>query len=304
MIRALELQAEALVKKFGKVTALDGVSFTLSGAGCYGYLGPNGSGKTTTMKLFTSLLRPTRGRATINGVDVSTRASFALKTVGSLVEEPEPYSFMSVEGFLEFAMRIRDRRSEKSEIKRISEKLGLPPLGSRCARLSKGQKRRVFLAALLVQGSDTFLLDEPTAGLDPAESVIFRNLILEMKKDNLILLSSHLLFEVTQVCDSVMFLNRGKIVDEGTIQDLARKYSSRTLRVEFNQHVDPQTFEQMLTEKLIIDFKQEGEKGYLLEFDGSEQTRKRLLDELYPLGVRNVGDAQLGLEQAYMDLIS
>jgi len=299
----LELQAEALVKRFGNATALGGVSFTLSGTGCYGYLGPNGAGKTTTIKLFTSLLRPTRGRATINGVDVSTSPSVALKEVGSLVEEPEPYSFMNVQDFLVFAARIRDRPSEKSEIKRISERLDLPPLDSRCARLSKGQKRRVFLAALLVQGSETFLLDEPTAGLDPAESLIFRNLILEMKKVNLILLSSHLLFEVTQVCDSVMFLNRGKIVDKGSIQDLTKRYASGALKVVFNQQVDAQVFEQMRTEELITNFEQEGEKGCLLKFDGSEQTRKQLVDRLYPLGVRSISDAKLGLEQAYMELM-
>jgi ABC-type multidrug transport system ATPase subunit len=299
----MELQAEALVKKFGNVTALGGVSFKLSGAGCYGYIGPNGVGKTTTMKLFTSLLRPTRGRATINGIDVSSRPSLALKRVGSLVEEPEPYSFMKVGGFLEFAARIRGRQSDSSEIKRISERLDLPALDSSCAKLSKGQKRRVFLAALLVQGSETFLLDEPTAGLDPAESVKFRNVILEMKKESLILLSSHLLFEVTQVCDSVMFLNKGKIIDKGSVQELTRRYSSKALRVEFNQQVDPKFFEKKLTEKLITNFEPEGEKGYLLKFDGTEQTRKLLVDSLYHLGVRNISDAQLGLEQAYLELM-
>ncbi len=299
----MELLAEALVKRFGNATALDGVSFALSGPGCYGYLGPNGAGKTTTMKLFTSLLRPTKGRALIDGVDISSRPHVGLKKVGSLVEEPEPYSFMNVGEFLEFAARIRGRLVEKSEIKRLSERLGLPPLGSKCARLSKGQKRRVYLTALLVQGSETFLLDEPTAGLDPAESVVLRDLLVEMKKENLILLSSHLLFEVTQVCDSVMFLNRGKMVEKGSLQDLTRRYTSTALRIEFNQEVEPRILEGLLSERLVSGFDREGERGYLLKFDGSEQTRKRLVERLYPLGVRSISDSRLGLEQAYMELM-
>lgn len=299
----MQLEAETLSKKLGNNLALDGVSFRLEGKGCHGYLGPNGAGKTTTIKLFTGLLRPTKGRATIDGIEVATRPSVALKRVGSLVEDPEPYSFMTVRDFISFAARIRNRTMQESEIKQISERLDLPPLASKCGRLSKGQKRRVFLAALLVQGSGTFLLDEPTAGLDPAESIVFRNIIMELKKENLIFLSSHLLFEVTQVCDSVIFLNKGRIVDKGSVQDLARRYSSKALRVEFNERVDSRQWESMQSDNLISGFEQEGERTFLLKFDGTEEARKRLVDRLYPLGVRSISDAQLGLEQAYMELM-
>jgi len=299
----LELVAYDLVKKLGKTMALDGVSFKLEGRGCFGYLGPNGAGKTTTMKLFTNLLRPTKGSATIDGIEVAKEPSRALKSVGSLVEEPEPYQFMKVLEFMEFAARIRERKVDQAEMKRVSERLDLPAPDALCSRLSKGLKRRVFLAALLVQGTDILVLDEPTAGLDPAESVVFRNILLELKKEKLIFLSSHMLFEVTQVCDSVTFLNKGKIVETGSVEDLTRKYTSKAIRVEFNERVPAAALEILRTQGSIISFEIEGERVSLLKFDGREETRKRLVDNLYPLGVRSVADAQLGLEQAYMELM-
>ena len=303
MTTNMELVADALVKKLGNSMALDGVSFKLEGRGCYVYLGPNGAGKTTTMMLFTNLLRPTRGRAIINGMDVTRQPSVALKTVGSLVEEPEPYQFMKVREFLEFASRIRERQVDEAEMKRISERLDLPPPDALCSRLSKGLKRRVFIAALLVQGNDILVLDEPTAGLDPAESVVFRNMILELKKEKLIFLSSHLLFEVTQVCDNVIFLNKGKIVETGSVEELTKKYASKGIRVEFSAKVPVSAMEQLKGQGIAISFEIESERVCLLRFDGREETRKRLVDSLYPLGVRNISDAQLGLEQAYMELM-
>ena len=299
----MELVADNLVKKLGKTMALDGVSFKLEGKGCFGYLGPNGAGKTTTMKLFTNLLRPTKGRATIDGIDVSREPSTALKSVGSLVEEPEPYNFMKVSEFMEFAARIRERSIDGAEMNRISERLNLPPPDSLCSKLSKGLKRRVFLAALMVQGTDIFVLDEPTAGLDPAESVVFRNIILELKKEKLIFLSSHLLFEVTQVCDDVIFLNKGKMVETGSVGDLTRKYASKAIRVEFTERVPAAAIERLKAEGLVTGAEIEGERVCLLRFDGKEETRRKLVDRLYPLGVRNINDAQLGLEQAYMELM-
>jgi ABC-2 type transport system ATP-binding protein len=303
VVTGMELVADGLVKRLGSTMALDGVSFKLEGRGCFGYLGPNGAGKTTTMKLFTNLLRPTKGKATIDGVEVSREPATALKAVGSLVEEPEPYSFMTVRQFMAFAARIRNRSVDETEMKSVSDRLDLPPSDMLCSKLSKGLKRRVFLGALLVQGTNILLLDEPTAGLDPAESVVFRNILLELKKERLIFLSSHMLFEVTQVCDSVIFLKRGKIIETGAVEDLTRKYTSKALRVEFSGRVQTEALEKLKAEGVVSSFEVEGERLYLFRFDGREETRKSLVDGLYPLGVRNIYDAQLGLEQAYMELM-
>ncbi len=129
------------------------------------------------MKILTSLIRPKGGSATINSVDVVRNPTRALKYVGSLVEDPEPYPFMTVREFITFAANIRGIRNPP--IDQLNHTLDLPPLGSKCSKLSKGQKRRVFLGAILAQDPEVLILDEPTAGLDPAESIIFRNLVTQ-----------------------------------------------------------------------------------------------------------------------------
>ncbi len=193
----MDIVLDEVSKKFGSSLVLDKVSMRLEGKGCFGYLGPNGAGKTTSMKVLTSLIRPDMGKASINGVDVAKDPVGAMKFVGALVEDPEPYSFMTGEQFISFAARIRG--IERPPMEELKKKLDLPPLEKKCNRLSKGQKRRVFLAAVMAQDPEVLILDEPTVGLDPAESVLFRNLIAELKKEKLVFFSSHLLYEVTQL---------------------------------------------------------------------------------------------------------
>ena len=297
-----ELVAEGLYKNFGNFHALEDVSFKLEGKGCFGYLGPNGAGKTTTMKLFTSLLRPSRGRAWVNGFEVARQPTLALKGVGSLIEDPEPYSFMTVQEFIEFAVKIRDE-NKKPDIAHFNELLALPPLERKCSKLSKGQKRRVYIAALMAQDPEVFILDEPSAGLDPAESVVFRNIIIQLKKEKTVFLSSHLLYEVTQVCDQVMFINKGRIVESGAVQEISKKFTSKALKVEFGAAVDEARLRTLLERKLVLSYMKEGDRTYVLNFDGKDETRKAIVDEIYPLGMRSVQDAQLSLEQAYLDLM-
>lgn len=297
-----ELVAEDLCKNFGSFHALEDVSFKLEGKGCFGYLGPNGAGKTTTMKLFTSLLRPSKGRAWVNGFEVARQPTLALKPVGALIEDPEPYTFMTVEEFIRFAVKIRDE-NRKPDLAHLNELLDLPPLDTKCSKLSKGQKRRVYIAALAAQDPEVFILDEPSAGLDPAESVVFRNMIIRLKKDRTVFLSSHLLYEVTQVCDSVIFINRGKVVERGTVEEISKKFTSKALKVEFNAAIDESKLTSLVERRLISSYGRESEKVYVLNFDGKDETRKAIVDEVYPLGVRSVQDAQLSLEQAYLDLV-
>lgn len=294
--------SEDLCKTFGKSNALEHVSFELEGRGCFGYLGPNGAGKTTTMKLFTSLLKPTNGRALVNGFDVAKQPTLALKTVGSLIEDPEPYTFMTVREFIEFAVKVRGENG-KPDVARLNELLGLPPLDRKCSKLSKGQKRRVYIAALLAQDPDVFILDEPSGGLDPAESIALRNLIVQLKKDRMVFLSSHLLYEVTQVCDQVMFINHGKIVESGPIGEISRRFTSKALRVEFDQAVDERTLNELCENNLVLSYSREADRIYVLNFDGKEETRRAIVDEMHRQGIRSLQDAQLSLEQAYMDLM-
>jgi ABC-2 type transport system ATP-binding protein len=299
----MEIKVEGVSKSFGRDRALDRVSFELTGTGVFGYLGPNGAGKTTTMKILTSLLRADEGSAYVNGIDVSREPVRALSFVGSLVEDPEPYSFMSVRDFIFFAAEIR--RRARPDILALKERLDLPPLDRNCAKLSKGQKRRVLLGAILAQDPEILILDEPTAGLDPSESIVFRNIIQKLKSEKLIFLSSHLLYEATQVCDRVLFLNKGRIVEEGTVEEINQRFVSRAIRIEFSSPLadEEKQFSSLKSSGVIIGYSKEGERTYVINFDGSEEKRKRIIDSFTPLGVRNISDARLGLEEAYLELL-
>jgi ABC-2 type transport system ATP-binding protein len=298
-----ELVAEHLSKSFGSFQAVRDVSFRLEGHRCYGYLGPNGAGKTSTMKMFVSLLKPTGGRALVNGIDVATHPFLSLRPVGSLIEDPEPYPFMTVRQFIEFAVRVRDERKE-ADLDGLGGILTLPPLDSKCSNLSKGQKRRVYLAALLAQDPEVLILDEPSGGLDPAESLVFRNLIMRLKKEKLVFLSSHLLYEVEQLCDRVMFVDQGSLVEEGDVQEISRRFSSRGLKVEFQSEPAEQRLAELAATGLVSRYDKVGDRTYILGFDGKDESRRAIIDSLYPLGLRSVSDSRLGLEQAYLDLMS
>jgi ABC-2 type transport system ATP-binding protein len=291
----MELQAVELSKKFGDFQALNKVSFRLNGAGCYGYLGPNGAGKTTTMKIFTNLLKPSSGSALVNGVSVQKDPVEALKHVSSLVEDPEPYTFMTIREFVVFAAKIRSLNPPN--VNALKEELDLPPVERKIGGLSKGQKRRVYLAAMLAQDAEVMILDEPSSGLDPKEAGVLRDVIKRLKKDKIILLSSHLLYEVSQVCDTVYFLFGGKIVDQGTLEDISAKFRSRALKVEFYDK------KSALPQLQDVRFEPDGERSMTVYYDGSDEKRREILDALYPLGLRSFSDSELQLEEAYRRVI-
>ncbi len=222
----MDLEAINLTKRFGNRIALDNVSFRFSGPGAIGYLGPNGAGKTTTLKIFSHLLRPTYGKALINGIDVADGYAKALESVSALVETPEPYPKLSIKDFLTLigGMRGLSREETTSRIAELKEKLSLEDLAVQGAKLSKGHKQRVALAATLMSDTDIMLLDEPTTGLDPAETYDVKKIIKELKRTRLVLMSSHLLDEVTELCDSVAFINKGRLLLTDTVKNVTNKF--------------------------------------------------------------------------------
>ncbi len=299
------IQAIGLSKSYGSFVALDDATFSYDRPGAVGYLGPNGAGKTTTLKLFTHLLRPTRGQALVNGVDVLAHPKRALWDVGSVIETPEPYPMHTVREALEYVAELRGLPASETaqQIRRYNERLELPPLDRRTGKLSKGQRQRVVLASALLAEPSVLLLDEPTSGLDPAERVAVRNVLVELKKDRLILMSSHLLNEVTEICDRVIFINGGKIVLQDSVAALSDRMRARFIDVEFASPVAPAALAPLTG--VAASVQPLGDRRYRLGFDGSDASRARLLAACQQVApVLNFASVGSVLEDAYLQLMS
>ncbi len=298
------LIAEELGKRFGSFTALDHASFRYDGGGAVGYLGPNGAGKTTTLKLASGLLRPTTGRALLNGIDVAVRPKEALWDVGALVEAPDPYPALTGRETLSMIGEFRglSREEIRDRTDRYARELELPPLDRRTGSLSKGQRQRIVIAAMLLPEPSVLLLDEPTSGLDPAERVIIRNLLIRLKAEHrLILMSSHLLQEVTEICDRVIFINQGKILLQDSVENLGNRFRVTSLDVEFVRPTDAAAVAAVpgVTRAQAV-----GPSHYRLEFDGTDASRARILEACQRIApVTSFSSSTLTLEDAYLRLM-
>ena len=284
--------------------ALSDLSFRYEGAGAVGCLGPNGAGKTTTLKLLVGLLRPTQGHAYVNGVDPMVDRKAALWDVGALIETPEPYPTLNVHEALDVVGRARglSRDDVDREVDRCHALLDLPPLGQRIGWLSKGQRQRVTLASALMGDPSLLLLDEPTSGLDPAERVLVRRLLNQLKRDHLIFVSSHQMLEVTEVCDDLIFLHQGRVLLKDRVDRVAGRIRTRQVDVEFGRPVAPQAMADLRT--LATDVTTISERRWRISFDGRDETRARLLELCQRLGpVVQFASASLVLEEAYLELI-
>ncbi len=205
---------EGIFKSFSDVQALSDVTFEVSDGSSTGILGPNGSGKTTLMKILTGLLRPDSGRAMVNDISVESNSKEAMRHVGSLIEQPEFYTYLSGYETLEFACRIRGlgKQETKTEIGRVSQLTGCNDyLHRRTGGYSRGMKQRLGLSIALAGDPEILVLDEPTFGLDPKGMKELGDLILDMRKTKTILFSTHLLSEARTLCDRIIIMESGRM---------------------------------------------------------------------------------------------
>ncbi len=222
-ISPVKVRVENLCKDFGKFRAIDQVSFELRQGEVLGFLGPNGAGKTTTMRILTGFFPPSEGRVFVGGSDLFKDPRKAKKKIGYLPESVSLYPDMRAEEFLNFAASLKGvpSRERRKHLEHIMERCGLWEMRKRLiGRLSKGYKQRVGLAQALVGDPDILILDEPTNGLDPKQIIEIRKLIRELGRERSLILSTHILPEVSMVCDRVMIMNHGKVVASGTTGEL------------------------------------------------------------------------------------
>jgi ABC-2 type transport system ATP-binding protein len=225
------IEVQDLAKHYDGVRAVDGISFQIRPGEVVGFLGPNGAGKTTTMKVLTTFIGATSGKAFIDGLDVSTDSLEVRRRVGYLPESAPLYADMMVLDYLRWVaeMRLIDGEARTDRIREIAEKCAIGEvLGKDIGELSKGFRRRVALAQALLHEPDCLILDEPTEGLDPNQIIEIRELIKTIGREKTILLSSHILPEVQATCGRVLIINRGKIVADGTAEELQEKEASHS----------------------------------------------------------------------------
>ena len=217
------IEVTNLVKRYGEITAVDDISFKVEKGEIVGFLGPNGAGKTTTMRMLTGFIPSTSGKAVLGGFDIAEQPIEVKRRLGYLPEHPPLYPDMTVSSFLKFISKIKDiPRAERPErIAWAIERCGLKEVAGRViANLSKGFKQRVGLAQAIIHKPQVLILDEPTIGLDPQQIKEIRDLIKELAGEHTVILSTHILPEVTMTCQKAIIIHRGKIVGQGSIESL------------------------------------------------------------------------------------
>ena len=225
------IEVSHLTKRYGSHCAVDDVSFTVEDGCIYGLLGPNGAGKSTTMNVVTGYLSPTSGTVRIDGHDIVEEPLEAKRCIGYLPEQPPLYTDMTVREYLHFVAELKGVRSKADragQIDRAMGRTGLDGVMDRLIRnLSKGYRQRVGIAATLLGDPKVIILDEPTVGLDPAQMIEIRSLIHDLGKTHTVILSSHILSEVQAVCDQVLIIAHGRLVAQGTPEELAGRLAAR-----------------------------------------------------------------------------
>ena len=219
------IEVKNLVKKYGDHLAVDHLSFHVEKGQIYGFLGPNGAGKSTTMNIMTGYIASTDGEVIINGHNILEEPEEAKKCIGYLPEQPPLYFDMTVKEYLKFAAELkkvpRDRR--ENQIKDVMKMVGITNMKERLIKnLSKGYRQRVGLAQAILGYPEIIILDEPSVGLDPKQIIEIRELIRKLAKNHTIILSSHILSEVSEVCDYILIINNGKLVASDTTDNLEK----------------------------------------------------------------------------------
>ena len=307
------IEVKNVTKKYGKVVAVDKISFTINDGEIIGLLGPNGAGKSTTMNMITGYIEPTEGTIVIDGYDISKKPKIAKKEIGYMPEGVPLYTDMTVKEFVTYMAEIKkvDRKTRKEKVEKIIEETGLKDVEKKLTRnLSRGYKQRVSMAGALVGEPKILILDEPTVGLDPKQITEIRNLIKELGKTHTIIFSSHILSEVSQICQKVIIINKGKIIAIDTPENLENKVANKN-----DIYVTVEDLENRMEEvaknikeiskiELVKEHKDKTKK-YLIESEKDVDLRKILFQELAKenITIFEMKKADTTLEDAFMKLI-
>lgn len=311
------IEVKNLTKMYGKKIGVKNLSFTVEKGEVLGFLGPNGAGKSTTMNVITGYKPPTEGRVLIDGFDISEKPREAKRRLGYLPEIPPLYPDLKVKSFLKFACDLKgvNREKRESHISEIMELVKITDVKDRLIKnLSKGYRQRVGLAQALVSNPDVLILDEPTVGLDPKQIHEIRSLIKSLGKEHTIILSSHILAEVSIVCDRVIIINKGEIAAIDTPENLAMNMAS-TERFQVKiRGLGEQITDSIRGIKGVLNVDQSkdesdtktGYSNYIIENKKSIDVRTPLFFSMANLGypIHEIKSIDVSLEDIFLQLTS
>ena len=223
------IKVQNVTKKYNKFLAVDNINFEIADGEVVGFLGPNGAGKSTTMNMLTGFIEPTSGEIIVNGYDINQKSKQAKRQIGYMPENVPLYLELTVKEFVSYMadLKLVKRSEKKAEIDRVIGVTGLKDVQGKLIRnLSRGYRQRVSLAGALVGNPPILILDEPTVGLDPKQVIEIRNLIKSLGKEHTILISSHILSEISQMCNKIMIINKGKILRIDSTSEIEKQTTS------------------------------------------------------------------------------
>jgi gliding motility-associated transport system ATP-binding protein len=305
------IEVQNLTKRYGRFTAVEDISFRVERGEILGFLGPNGAGKTTTMRILTGYMPATEGKALVAGFDVFDQPIEAKRRTGYLPETPPLYPDMTIAEYLAFVAKIKGVPSadRKTRIQTVMQRTRIDDVASRlCSKLSKGYRQRVGLAQALIHNPDVLILDEPTAGLDPKQIIETRQLIKELAGDHTIILSTHILPEVSQTCERVVIINKGRVVAVDTPANLtARLRGSETMYVQVDaQGADPSAALARLdgVTRVVESDRRDGVVGFEVESAQGRDVRRELARAVVSSGwgLLELRPMRMSLEQIFLSL--
>lgn len=303
------IELKNVTKKYGNFTAVNDVSFKIEKGEIVGFLGQNGAGKTTTMKMITGLAEPTEGEIFIDGEKITRNSR---KKIGYMPENTPLYQDLTVKEFINYMAELKclKKQERKDQVEKLINDLSLADVQNKLIRnISRGYKQRVSMAGALVGNPEILILDEPTVGLDPKQIIEIRSLIKSLRKNYTVFLSSHILSEISQMCQKVIILNKGKIVAIDTPKNLESKIAKNSIIIDVE---DPNNNIKNITEKIkeIKEIKfvknlDNAVKQYEIIVEKNADIRKKLF-EILPqeeISIIELKNSEVGLEEAFINLI-
>lgn len=307
------IEVKHVTKKYGKTIAVEDISFTIKEGEIVGLLGPNGAGKSTTMNILTGFIEQTEGDVIIDGYNMLKKPMKAKREIGYMPEGVPLYTDLTVKEFVTYMAELKkvDKKTKKEQVEKVLNATGIQNVKNKLIKnLSRGYKQRVSMAGALVGEPKILILDEPTVGLDPKQITEIRNLIKDLGKQHTVILSSHILSEVSQICNKVIIINKGKIVAIDTPENLENKVANNNCiyvtveDLDNKMNIIKDKIEKVKKVELLKE-NEDGTKQYMIEAEGYIDLRKTIFAEFAKenITIFEMKKADTTLEDAFMKLI-